>query len=387
MATIKLQHNFTNEIRNILDQENDVIISMRDGKITTNKIILSIAGEFWRDLISSVEDGSDRVTIIIPDYTVSTFNTIMEIILNGETNIYTTDDKFIPVTHLKKEDKDYYKWGESRDFWWRVCGQSRDEWDNNISKIKWTFQTFDKFTGLSKTECKYCTKNFKSKQSRQRHERHCGQLVKLWICEVCAKTFKTEIGLLSHKSTHDDAAPQNFECGSCSKQYKSLGELRRHCGLLKHNYPVVEGPVLEHEARCEVCYDVIPAHCLQNHMTKRHSTQNKFKCDQCSYETKLNNNYHRHMRLKHNSNNVNLDAIKKHLDFFVNPNRNRNWGYECNKCRRLFVSSEAAAEHLSQLNCDAGGKVCKICNKKFTMHQNLKTHMRRKHPEAFQINK
>ena len=57
METMKLQHNFTNDIRNILNQENDVIISMKDGKVSTNKIILSIAGGFWRDLISSVEDG------------------------------------------------------------------------------------------------------------------------------------------------------------------------------------------------------------------------------------------------------------------------------------------------------------------------------------------
>ena len=245
-----------------------------------------------------------------------------------------------------------------------------------------TFSSFDRFYELEKNECKYCTKKFSSKQAWSRHQAHCGKFGKKWVCEKCAKLFRTEIGLLTHKSKHEDEdAQRTFICQTCSKVYKNLGELRRHCGLLKHNFPVMEGPVLENEARCEVCFIVVQSHNLQSHMNKRHSNIQVYKCDKCSYETMRHNNFLRHKRIKHNSKKLNVDIIKKTFERAEEHGK----GFSCPRCRKLFHSIEETEMHLLQKDCaDDGGTICEVCNKKFTMKQNLKAHVKRKHPEYFE---
>ena len=222
-----MQHNFIPEIRHNLRRKNDVTVLMKDGKVHTNKIVLFMAGKYWRDLITSVEE-SEEITIIIPDYKVCALNTTIEVILTGEARIYTNlpkDDSWVYGDHYW-----YSKMFEAADFWSSVCGEDRHDWMHNIGKVKQTFKSFDRFSKLEKNECKYCTKKFSNKRSCWRHESHCGNNEKTWICEKCAKIFKTEEGLLTHKSRHEDEdAGRTFVCSTCSKVYKSLGELRRHC--------------------------------------------------------------------------------------------------------------------------------------------------------------
>ena len=49
-----------------------------------------MAGKYWRDLFMAIDDDSEDITIIVPDYKVCALNTIIEVILTGEARLYDT---------------------------------------------------------------------------------------------------------------------------------------------------------------------------------------------------------------------------------------------------------------------------------------------------------
>ena len=243
----------------------------------------------------------------------------------------------------------------------------------NKSEVR-SKKTFSIFTNIPTKTCKFCAKIFRDKSSCGRHEAHCQSKENHWICEKCSKTFKTENGLISHKTEHDDSVAKSFKCSTCLKAYKSLSDLRKHCEMYSHIYPAVEGPVLEHEIRCTVCYRIVKTSLLEFHMQMRHKTNKMIKCERCDYSTMRKNHYLRHIKHKHGLMNTNFDVIRKHFE--------NNECYVCSKCSKVFETSETAEDHLVLKNCEDEDKlICKICNIKFTMIQNQRAHMKRKHKE------
>ena len=106
-----------------------------------------------------------------------------------------------------------------------------------------------------------------------------------------------------------------YVCGDCSKVYQSLSELRKHCYLLSHAFPPVEGPVLEDEQRCEICYKVYKKDGIENHMVEHEEKSNKqYKCDKCDFKTNRKNNFTRHRESQHNRWHIDFDLIKKHFE-------------------------------------------------------------------------
>ena len=253
---------------------------------------------------------------------------------------------------------------------------------DNVEPKDQPFTKFDRNIPVSQllkptTVCKYCTRDFSSPQACKRHEEHCNKSNDselAWKCSECGKGFKTKEGLASHQSKHQEF--QCYVCSDCSKVYQSLSELRKHCSLFSHAFPPVEGPVLEDEKRCEVCFKVYKKHSMEYHMEEHQQKSNKvYKCEKCDYFTIRKNNLSRHLEVKHNTWNIDFDLIKKH---FANPDDCKH-GYKCPKCKKICKSYEETVAHLKLKKCGEEN-ICKICDIKFTMKQSLKTHMKRKHP-------
>ena len=142
MTNLKLQHNFLSDItkdannfNNFNFKENQITVVMLDGKFSVNKLIFVLAGEFWKDLLLSIDD--DICTIIIPDYKLSFLHKMIEVLSTGSTNFNYNDQKFGFL-----------------EFMWNV-GQLRKDEFGSFKNFK---KTFSKFDNLSKYECKYCTR-------------------------------------------------------------------------------------------------------------------------------------------------------------------------------------------------------------------------------------
>ena len=360
MKNLKLQHNFLTEITedsNIFNnsnfKDNQVTIVMLDGKFSVNKLIFVLAGEFWKDLLLSIDE--EVCTIIIPEFKLSFLYKMIEIISTGSSN-FNFDDKKCGFL----------------DFMWNV-GQFREVEFGAFKNFKKTFSTFH---NLNKYECKYCTREFRSKQARQNHEKHCKSSEKKWKCDKCDKSFKTQQGLISHQPKHF-SDQITYVCNSCPNVYQTLSELRKHCHLMDHSYPAVEGPILENEERCKLCYKVMKSYFMKYHMYSQHSPVEFHQCKECNYKTLRKNNLSRHLKQQHNTHNMNFDVIREH---FIKSN-----SYECPKCKRIFDSYQTTVDHMKLQDCEDDDRfVCKVCNKEFTMKQNLKTHVKKKHPDVKQ---
>lgn len=271
---------------------------------------------------------------------------------------------------------------ERRDKAWEEAEKYEEYIQSRIDNAEPRDQPFTKFDKFPKdpipnNECKFCTKEFLSPQACRRHEEHCSKNSEselAWKCEKCGKGYKTKEGLAWHLGKHEEI--QCYVCSDCSKVYQNLSDLRKHCFLFSHAFPTVEGPVLENEERCGICFKVYKKHSIENHMVEHQQKSNKIhECDRCNFKTNRKDNLTRHRETQHNIWNIDFDWIKKH---FASANLCKH-GYKCTKCNKICHSYEETVAHLKLKKCGEEN-ICKICNIKFTMKQNLKAHNKRKHP-------
>lgn len=361
MTKIKLHHDFLGEFQETLKTKSDVTVSLQDGSVDISKMVFLLAADIWREMLRTLEH--EEVTIIIPDHDLCTFSRITDVIITGKAKFQS--DEYDQYLKTQEFALDVFGLGNDK---LSSSGEIRRNKENDDNQITSSF-----LENLSPEQCKFCLKGFASKQSRKRHEAHCIAKENNWICDLCAKTFKTEQGLISHKLEHD--SNYKFECNCCSVTYKSLSELRRHCKMLKHTYPVVEGPTLENDERCKICFKEVKKSNLALHLRKHDEEDNKMhKCDHCDYSTLRKNNLERHLEQKHYSFNINLDAIQEHFK--------TNDSLSCQKCGQSFTTPLEAKTHFLLKNCgNSDGLRCTTCDIKFKMKQNLKAHMKRKHPQ------
>ena len=237
------------------------------------------------------------------------------------------------------------------------------------------FNIFDNYPyELANTECAYCTKEFKTSEARKQHEDHCSTSELKWTCDDCGKKYKTKKGLTWHQQQHQE--PQiTYICRGCPSSYKSLSELRKHCYLFGCPFPTVEGPVLEDEVRCDICFKVYKQYSIKYHMEEHQKKSNaQHECEYCDFKTIRKNNLTRHLETVHNVWNINFDLVKKHFDCVYHSS------YNCPRCNKVCETYEEAVAHLKLKRCE-DENICKICNIKFTMKQNFKAHRKRKHPD------
>ena len=78
---------------------------------------------------------------------------------------------------------------------------------------------------IKKNECKFCEKDFATKQRKETHERvHTGE--KPFHCTFCQKAFTLEHHLKRHDRIHTGEKP--FQCNTCTRYFNDTGSLKRH---------------------------------------------------------------------------------------------------------------------------------------------------------------
>ncbi|CAG9812521.1 unnamed protein product [Phaedon cochleariae] len=162
--------------------------------------------------------------------------------------------------------------------------------------------------------------------------------LKRFICESCAKSFKTKQQLQTHYLVHIDIKP--FECDICQKSFKLKQQLHNHSKVHDDAKPFV----------CEVCKKgfKLKQH-FENH-SKTHSDERPFKCNFCEKAFKFKQHLQMHSRV--------------HDD--LRP-------FDCSFCGKAFKLKQQMQVHL-KVHTDERPFQCDICNKSFKFKQQLHIH-------------
>ena len=372
-------------LENFEDPYSQVTIAVSDGEISVNSFLFLMTKNYIQDIIRETEN-FDK--IVIPDCEIRFIDRYVKLMTQGKTTFCSEEEK-----------KDFM------DFMHNILGYHRDLFSDNCPKVQDDVITsFCVNYKKSPNTCRYCLRKFSSKSSRIRHEKICensGHKTKKFDCTECHAHFRTKEGLKAHIiAKHESQGP--FKCNSCSKEYKNLTSLLRHCADNEHDYPEIEEKVKQLSDRqlkwpilalpkekCKICKKMIAAYRMDTHVKYYHNDRMN-KCDLCEYKTKRRDNYKRHQREVHSRFKFDFETLNdnctskeykydKEIDGMKIVETEKQVNYDCPKCSSRFHSKEEIEDHLFLKNCKE--IKCQICMKSFTMKQSLIRHMKKFHQD------
>ena len=339
-------------IKRCIEEEDfcDVTISVRDGVRKCNSFIFLLAGNFWTDVMKSLE-GNSISCIILPDIDARSFDIMMKLLLDGTVTIQNGGKESIT-----QDIKAFFP----------------DVPTRSIFDVK-----------DSPLVCKFCLKLFSTKEAKEQHEKtHISK--KRYACSICSKKFYTLRAKNSHEKGHQ-LTNFHYVCPSCGKCYKNHQDLMKHCRSKNHDYPdeeiYPENKIVTETASelCDICNRWVGR--LPHHKRVHHSDQSrKFACEICDFETDRKDTLRTHQYLKHKMTNHKFSKLDETF-------KDGQPHYECFECKKVFDNFVDIENHMLLRSCEEFK--CKICAKVFKQKKNLNQHVKTVHEntEKFKCNK
>ncbi|XP_033231775.1 zinc finger protein 184-like [Belonocnema kinseyi] len=123
------------------------------------------------------------------------------------------------------------------------------------------------------------------------------RLEKTHTCEKCARSYKRQSDLNSHRRFECDVMPQ-FRCEYCTKRFKRNTHLRRHIDRVHQKSDL---NALQTKYNCNKCSrSYSSSDSLNRHKRLEHAViKPQFICDYCGQKTKEKSNLSQHITAKH----------------------------------------------------------------------------------------
>ena len=166
---------------------------------------------------------------------------------------------------------------------------------------------------------------------------------KLYLCEVCNKSFTRQASLNRHKLIHTGAKP--YECETCNKSFNQLWNLKKHEQTHTNDSP---GDKAKQEEYGWAASDVDRASSESDHVAQ--DGNKSYFCDTCHKGFAHKGTLNRH-KLVHTG---------------LKP-------YECETCHKTFRQLANLKNH-QVVHSDIKPYVCETCHKSFARLANLKNH-------------
>lgn len=277
-------------------------------------------------------------------------------------------------------------------------------------------------TKPNQTKCPYCTDVFRSGKEAEKHvkSQHPGK--KPYVCNECNKTFTDPSNLNHHKIIHTGKKP--YKCNFCVKEFNQKVELTFH--MRKHH-------TYEKPYKCDFCGKEFASNSeLTLHMRRHHTHEKPFKCSGCKYASSQSSDVQRHIKIKHKDGDAKLIKPRKVKDgdvkeFFTDlrennqidldqpsissaqntaqqpenivginyhyPNQNQDYYQQAHPGYPDIYNNQGfnaqgnneytyQPDMTNQPNAPLYRRRCNLCDEKFYIDQDLKTHYINKHPLA-----
>lgn len=210
------------------------------------------------------------------------------------------------------------------------------------------------------TCCEMCYKIFPSKKSLERHIKKC-HLIK---CLQCDAVFNGRKALNQHNSEIHNSA--KIKCEICNQTFTQKVSLERHMNHL-------------HNQKCLYCDKNLKSKkILIQHMAKKHSVENGYKCDLCSCTFTRKDNFNRHIVKLHTFKCTHCDQILSTEDALMEHWTNSHSISSCIKCyvcKEIFATQALLDSHIVLEHVFK----CAHCQKHFQTEKNLTRHLESEH--------
>ena len=195
--------------------------------------------------------------------------------------------------------------------------------------------------------CKYCHEVLKGKLKLSKHIITAHPDATGELCDLCGKSFKTEIKLLRHISIHK-SRERNLHRSFCPKKFFRKDILSVHEKV--HTIPII----------CKECGKKFPEErYLENHILQH--LEKKFECMYC---TKCF---------------ASQELLEKHYEM-----HNETLSYTCNFCMKGFRNKLELKKHKTE-HSDNFPLKCHICQKGFLQDSQLEKHVDLVHSKATEL--
>ncbi|XP_065350877.1 zinc finger protein ZFP2-like [Cloeon dipterum] len=231
--------------------------------------------------------------------------------------------------------------------------------------------------------CDMCDARFSELQVLQNHIlcHTLGKRKKLHQCRMCAKLFKSRLGLINHESNHTDQ--RAYSCYICSLAFPNKEEMLEHRRQHTREEKVVqqgERPRRKKQQPCSVCQKVLASKAgLEVHM-RMHKNEKPFECSECGklFRQEIKLRYHLRIHLgdlpyccatcgkRFNT--------QRQLDTHTRVHTNER-PYICEVCGLGFRSSGVLGRH-KNTHSEEPLFACCVCEKKFRTRHATTTHER-----------
>ncbi|XP_015589813.2 zinc finger protein 37 isoform X6 [Cephus cinctus] len=233
---------------------------------------------------------------------------------------------------------------------------------SGMSEISEMSETFE---GESDSNSNGFVEQEESSGQRKRSKKKGG-----YACPICEVSFKLRGLYNKHMVTHSDMRP--YECQTCQKKFKYNFGLKKHT---KEQHS--DSAPLYACKMCEFTTKHYPY--LQEHFTRKHTDDYKYKCNFCGKKFKVEPDYKVHMSDHETGPQVcdicgvsypNKSSLYYHRNYMHTEKKK---SFECKICKKKLQTEKNLESHMQQ---HEQTYVCEECGMKFARKYGLTKHRR-----------
>ena len=203
---------------------------------------------------------------------------------------------------------------------------------------------------INKRKCHICSLTFGNKIRFERHYKEIHQIIDMYQCELCPKSFERRESLMRHtKYVHTKGVKSSVVCDLCGKTFTTSTTLRKH-------HQAVHLQIKDYI--CEICNKAFgESKDVKIHIKMVHEKIKDDICDLCGQS------FVNRFALRNHVKNIHL-GIKDHI---------------CKHCGKGFITLAKLNEHSRYTHEGYKPHKCPYCDRGFPMPNKLRLHMKSVH--------